>query len=148
MSLESSGCLVFIGLYLKWFGATVIEISHLEGRWHNGRNLIALFLENSFAPNSEQKSLSPFVESRWLIILQYGSGILHHLWLNRYNLLHKNAFKNISFDLKNNVLYLGFLVFFWYFICFNFHFGLWTVVSKWNLWSLRCFKMYLDWTFR
>ena len=48
--LKRSGCLVSIGSNLAWFGAIVVEILRLEGRWCSVENLIALFLKNSFLP--------------------------------------------------------------------------------------------------
>ena len=62
ISLESSGCLVFIGSNFVRFGVTVIKIWRSEGRWHSARNSMTFFLENFIPSNPWQTSLSPFCE--------------------------------------------------------------------------------------
>ena len=97
VSLERSRCLVSMGLDLVCFGATVIKISRLEGRWRNIGNLIALFLENSFLLLRSRYRRALFTKIRWLIILKFVSGIVQQLWLNQYNFLCENALKIASF---------------------------------------------------
>ena len=93
VSLERSRFLVFIGPDLAWFGVIVVEILCMEGEVTQCRKFNSTILGKFISPNLEQTLRSHFVESIWLIILQYVSGVLHHLLLNRYSLLHETVQK-------------------------------------------------------
>ena len=60
---EISGCLVSNGSNLIRFGATIVEISHFEGRWRKAEKFWTSSLEKFISFNLEPILLSPFGEN-------------------------------------------------------------------------------------